>query len=1533
MKRRKRLLILLTCIAFLLSGTLSLAENGNPAGYSAKNNALRASADKIPVKSIMSQSAVVADQIVPGKLVVEFKDGTVSVRSKSLQSMASGTVKSLEYAGSGDVALVNLSENANIEEAIEQISKQPNVEFVEPLYILRAYSADTGEKQLLTGTVYETVTQSVYGPDDPYYLKKWQWGLQAINVTDIWERVPVDKRSSVTIAVIDTGVDVDHEDLKDSIVAGYDFVNQDDNPDDDNGHGTHVAGIAAAITNNGKGIAGVAGGAKIMPVKVLNAKGVGTSLDIYLGIMYAVNNGADVINLSLGSQIPGLLVKEAVDYALANDVVVVAASGNDYSEMVGYPAAFDGVIAVGAVDYYSGNYMYTASFSNYGSELDITAPGVDIFSTFPYELDTFDGLQDGYTLLDGTSMASPFVAGMAALLRAENPDLSCEEIRKSLLDNAYDIKYYGWDIYSGAGVVNGSTGDTKVPDIFEFPVVYLSGARNNDIPTLIYLIADVYKAKGIPDDSFSGDLKFNIFQYLSNPYEGYYNLINIKDVQMAENEVKTDFSIMSDDDGTVTVPVEAGIGIAAYNFEKSGFYGFSLDSESDDRYLHYNPNTVYRIMNNDAGVSGKIKLQKPADSDLTVYIYAVNEIYSLYIEAGMVPVESFTIRKGETTAEYNLYLPRDTNYKLYYAILDNNDIYYNYGFYKTPEVTSVNPLDYTPVDLTEGSVTGIDLNINIVEDKEDDVSDTRDGAKLFPVDGIKPGEAYSERFLLEYPGDRDFFRLEIKNHGYYILQALPDGNFYTWITVYDSSNNKLASYRRGFMAELFPGTYYVKVENETGIETGSYLFGVGIVPEAIEEPEPVIVEFEDKNLEEAIRNLLGKSVSEAVYEEDVLVINQLDLGKLNISSVKGLEYFKNLWSLELDSNNITDISPLQGLENLVVLDISGNKITDISPIVNLKNLEDLDASNNKISKLPDDLSGLVNLYHLNLANNEITDISPLGTLKSDIESLFLQNNNIADISALSHLYTLKVLYLGGNKALTDYSPVIPYYLSLEDRDFHLPAVENVSISGSNKVGSVLTGSYKYVNPNGHPEKGTTFRWLRSETYDGEYTPIEGAVSTTYKLTGSDADKYIKFEVTPGADGVPSKGVPVTSPAFGPILKASTGGGGSYAVIIDTPSTTPQTPVKEVIESENGSNVLKVDATEIELTWDTAPVIDAVSDENINAAEVKISAKTFGESISHNKPLSIKFNNIVFTFPPGAVNLPEGAEDITLTVTFLTETDLPVGLKPADAKGVSLIFDIQLTVDGKPVTSFEEPVKVTLDLTNVSNPDKTGVYYLNEQNGSWVFMGGKVNENNTITLSTPHFSKFQAMESTKTFSDIQDHWAKEDIEIMAARHVTYGTGDNKFSPDRNITRAEFTALIVRALNIAETTSENPFADVKSGDWFADAVLRASAAEIVKGDGKGYFMPGNVITREEMAAIVVRAYSYYTGKRAEQIITTQEIRFKDMDNASDWARKSITLADALGLMNGMPDKTFRPKNNATRAEAIVVVKRLMKLLEIF
>jgi len=1525
MAEKRKCLFAVICIVVLLSSTVSFAANSDLTTSAVRQNELPVSIDKIRTKNITSQSVTGSEQIVPGKLVVKFKDGNVAVQKKAFLSVGNNIITSFESTTGNGVALVNLAENANINEAMELISKQPNVEFVEPLYIYKAFDLEYGHPQTVTEATYETVTDAVYGANDPYYQKKWQWGLQAINVTDIWERVPVEKRSDITIAVIDTGVDLDHPDLKDNIVAGYDFVNEDNVPDDDHGHGTHVAGIAAAITNNEVGIAGVAGGAKIMPVKVLSAEGSGTSLDVYLGITYAVNNGADVINMSLGSDAPSLLVKEAVEYALQHNVVVVAATGNDSRSEVSFPAAFDGVIGVGAVDYYGGNIFKLASFSNFGPETDIVAPGVNILSTYPVELDTFDGLQDGYTLFNGTSMATPFVAGMAALLKAEKHDLSYNEIQKALKDNAYDIYEKGWDVYTGAGVVNGSTGEVKIPDIFEFHKIYIDVNRDSRVPTAFQVFVVAEKANGIIDDSFNGEVNVNLYRYLSNPVSDYYYYIRA--LTADEYELQANYRSMTETGNSIAVPIVDGIGYEIYNIEKSGFYNFTIDSETaPEDYLVITSNSIYRVQNNDVCVSGNIRLEEPFDKDMKILIFAVNEIYSLYIEANLAFPIIVTVPAGETNVPYTLYLPRDMNYKVYYGIIDDNDIYHNYGFYKTSSVTTLDPNDFSPVDLTEESATGIDLNINTVEDLPDDVGDTREEALELILKGLEPGEGYERELSLEYKGDRDFFKADIEKEGKYAFIAFPNNQYLNpRITVYDSSGNIIVSDIAEVISTLKTGTYYIKVEDETGIGTGIYYFMYGRPAEKIETPEPAVIEFEDENLANAIRNLLGKTVSEAVYDDEVYGISILDLSSLNISSVKGLEYF----------------------ENLNILDISGNNITDLSPLSNLYRLEELDASNNRISELPKDLSRLYNIYHLDLSNNKITDISPLATLASEMESLFLQDNNITDISALSHLDTLQVLYLNGNP-VTDYSPVIPYYLNLRDKDFFLPAAENVAISGNNKVGSVLTGSYTYVNVNNHPEKGTTFRWLRAASKDGEYVSIPGAVSKTYTLTQNDLGKYIKFEVTPVADGVPSKGVPVTSPAFGPIEDSSGGGGSSGGgsrprsgsdsgsgsgsnPVTPTQAPAQNAPVKEVTADASGKKVLTVDASNLQLSWDTAPAIDAMTDSDVDAAEIKLSADILRESLRHNQPFSIVLNNVTFRILPGTIAIPEDAESVLLKVYYSIE--LPASLKPADTKGVSLVYDFGLTVDGKAVTSFEKPVVIILTLINVNNPDKTGVYCFNEEDGSWIFMGGKVNEDGTITFSAPHFSKFQAMESTRTFSDIQDHWAKEDIETMAARHVTYGTGDNKFNPDMYITRAEFTAMIVRALNINEQIAENPFGDVKSGDWFADTAMRANAAGIIQGDANGYFMPGNMITREEMAAIIVRAYSYYSGENLNKIITTQEVRFKDMDNASEWARKSITLADALGLMNGMPDKTFRPKSHATRAEAVVVVKRLMKLLGIF
>ncbi|HEX2697548.1 MAG TPA: S8 family serine peptidase, partial [Anaerolineales bacterium] len=210
-------------------------------------------------------------------------------------------------------------------------------------------------------------------PNDPGFAN--QYGLINIRAPQGWQ---INRGSAgVTIAIVDTGIEMSHPDLAPKLVAGHDFVNNDNNPDDDNGHGTHVAGIAAASTNNGSGVAGVSWGARLMPVKVLNAAGTGTYADVAQGIVWATNNGAQVINLSLGGPVPDSVLKNAVDYAYSNGVVVVAAAGNTGNNFVLYPAHYPNVIAVAATKYTN----QRADFSSYGPEVSLSAPGDSIYST------------------------------------------------------------------------------------------------------------------------------------------------------------------------------------------------------------------------------------------------------------------------------------------------------------------------------------------------------------------------------------------------------------------------------------------------------------------------------------------------------------------------------------------------------------------------------------------------------------------------------------------------------------------------------------------------------------------------------------------------------------------------------------------------------------------------------------------------------------------------------------------------------------------------------------------------------------------------------------------------------------------------------------------------------------------------------------------------------------------------------------------------------------------------------------------------
>jgi subtilisin family serine protease len=243
-------------------------------------------------------------EIVPGQIIVKYKSGT-SIKMKSALSSKVSAVSS-KTIGKLGLSQIELPRGVNINDAMDKLKDDPNVDYVEPVYVRRAFGMDELESS--------SVVESVYC-SEPFYTRGWQWGLEAINLEDMWKAAPEEDREDITIAIVDSGVDMDYDEFTDSFVEGYDFINNDSDADDDCGHGTHVAGIAAAA-HNGKGMAGVAGGAKIMPVKVLDEYGEGSTVTVINGILYAVNNGADIINLSLGSRDSSRAEEEAVQYAL-----------------------------------------------------------------------------------------------------------------------------------------------------------------------------------------------------------------------------------------------------------------------------------------------------------------------------------------------------------------------------------------------------------------------------------------------------------------------------------------------------------------------------------------------------------------------------------------------------------------------------------------------------------------------------------------------------------------------------------------------------------------------------------------------------------------------------------------------------------------------------------------------------------------------------------------------------------------------------------------------------------------------------------------------------------------------------------------------------------------------------------------------------------------------------------------------------------------------------------------------------------------
>lgn len=360
-------------------------------------------------------AAPLAAQTVPGQIVVKLRPQVAAAGWLAAQGLRS--VRTVH--GLGAVVVTAADTTA----ALARLGRDPAVVYAEPNYVMRAIAP-----------VARRPVAALAGDDMLGSL----WGMEKTGATKVWAKVPGDRK--VTVAVVDTGIDHTHPDFSGRVNKGRDVVNNDDDAMDDQGHGTHCAGTVAAGLGNG-GVVGVAPNVSLLAVKVLDANGSGSYAGVAEGIVYAADQGAPIISMSLGGARSSKVLEDAVAHAIRKGSLIVAAAGNDGSDEPSYPAAIPGVMAVSA----SQRDDRLAYFSNTGSHVSVAAPGVDILSTVP---------GGKYESLDGTSMACPHVSGLAALVKSRFPAYSAKQIRERIEKSADDLGAKGFDPNFGNGRIN-----------------------------------------------------------------------------------------------------------------------------------------------------------------------------------------------------------------------------------------------------------------------------------------------------------------------------------------------------------------------------------------------------------------------------------------------------------------------------------------------------------------------------------------------------------------------------------------------------------------------------------------------------------------------------------------------------------------------------------------------------------------------------------------------------------------------------------------------------------------------------------------------------------------------------------------------------------------------------------------------------------------------------------------------------------------------------------------------------------------------
>ncbi len=500
-----------------------------------------------------------------GEIIVRYKKGLLP---EEIAKSSGGTLIDKFTIGDNLYLTLRISSGKSIVKSIENLRNSDGIVYAEPNY----------------------KCHTCIIPDDTFYNR--QYAPQHCNAEAGWNINRGDP--NLIIAIIDTGVDGQHSEFSGKMVDGYDFCNNKaligtENNDDD-GHGTHCAGIAAAKGNNGNGIAGVAWNCKIMPVKVLDGGPDGNN-NVARGIEWARLHGAKVISMSLGYYTYSQTMFDAIQKALDNNITIVVAMGNDGNDQVEFPAGNQGVIAAGAID----GYDRKTSFSTTGSHISISAPGYHIYSTF---------LEKGYTYMNGTSMSTPFIAGVCALILSAHPELTPDEVKSQLEETATDLETPGWDKNTGWGkpdiekalgrVLPGKYGKIKVSTV----------PPRKGLSLVLFDSNNKMISPGVTNEN-------GVAYFYSIPSGSYI----VKAFDAFKGELKeTALDVKS---GTLSEATVEGFYTPSYQSFSSGDINLSIPDNSPEGIT-----SAIRVSNTGtvADVRIIINITHPSDPDLTAYL-------------------------------------------------------------------------------------------------------------------------------------------------------------------------------------------------------------------------------------------------------------------------------------------------------------------------------------------------------------------------------------------------------------------------------------------------------------------------------------------------------------------------------------------------------------------------------------------------------------------------------------------------------------------------------------------------------------------------------------------------------------------------------------------------------------------------------------------------------------------------------------------------------------------------------------------------